>query len=215
MIVSLFDKENKMRQYIYLSGLGSTAYYLGLYIADISLFILSESVFAVFVWLFRLDIYSSQMAQFLTLMTTFGMTLIPFTYLFQHWFDNSNKAFRWIGWIYILIGIFMSTMLIIVFGAISRSSWGVYLGNGLTFFINPFYTFFCGTRDLILIYFIKKYFPNQPVVHWPITPNISADTKTCAIVMAGQTVFYLIMAIWKDYSDCNKFKKLGGQDGVL
>ena len=38
MIVSLTDKENKMRQYMYLNGVGSFSYYLGLYAADFLLF---------------------------------------------------------------------------------------------------------------------------------------------------------------------------------
>lgn len=51
MIICLTDKEKKMRQYMYLNGVGPFSYYLGLYAADFLLFFITEATFTIFVFL--------------------------------------------------------------------------------------------------------------------------------------------------------------------
>jgi ABC-type multidrug transport system permease subunit len=60
MIVSLFDKEKKMRQYMFLAGVGPLPYYFGLFFADYSLFLITELIFTGFVWLMQLQAFSDQ-----------------------------------------------------------------------------------------------------------------------------------------------------------
>ena len=114
MIISLLDKESKMRQYMFLSGMGALSYYLGLYAADFLLFLVTMLVFGGSVFIFNLNIYTSQIFEFGLLMLSFGAVLIPFTYLFQHWFKNSDSAFRFVGLVYVLLGILVPTLLVIV-----------------------------------------------------------------------------------------------------
>lgn len=121
MIVSLFDKEKKLRQYMYLAGVGPLPYYFGLFIADYSLYLLTQTIFALFVWVMKLKVFASQMGQFLALMATFGMVLIPFTYMFQHFFKNSDSAFRFIGVTYILLGILFPGVFMLTVGIISHA----------------------------------------------------------------------------------------------
>ena len=82
MITSLFDKEKKLRQYMYLSGVGSTSYYLGMFTADFALFFVTEAAFLLFIFVFRLQMYAQQFWKFSLIMTSFGLVLIPFTYVF-------------------------------------------------------------------------------------------------------------------------------------
>jgi hypothetical protein len=214
MIVSLLDKEKKIRQYMYMSGLGPLEYYLGLFIADFTLFFITEFVFAMFVVIMGLSIYKSQIIAFLGMMTCFGAVLIPFTYLFQHMFSNSDSAFRFIGLFYLLLGLLLPGVLQIA-GAVAGSEKGLYIMRAFSFFVDPFCTFYFGTRDLIWVYFSDLIAPNQPVIHIPVTPNIPASSWICSMTNLGQAFIYLALAIWKDYADCNKFKKSGGQDGRM
>lgn len=210
MIVSLFDKENKMRKYMFLSGVGPMAYYGGLFCADLTLFLITELCFLIFVLAFQLKIYSTQMAGFLMIMSSFGAVLIAFTYLFQHFFKDSNSAFRFIGYVYLAFGLLLPTAFLLFFGLVTRTLWGLYLGNALCYFINPFYVFMCGSRNLILVYIMKKYFPEEPVVMIHITPNLVASVATTTLTLLGQAVFYMALVMWKDHKDCNAFKKTGG-----
>lgn len=100
---------------MFLSGVGPFSYYFGLYAADFLLFLITMSVFGLSVFLFQLSIYKSQIFEFLCLMASFGSVLIPFTYLFQHWFKNSDSAFRLIGVYYLLLGLLVPGLLTIIF----------------------------------------------------------------------------------------------------
>lgn len=89
----------------------------------------------------------------------------------------------------------------------------MYIANAISFFLDPFYTFFDGTRQLILTWLSKVY--ADKIYHIPITPNLHVSTPLCCGVMIGQALFYMLIVIWKDNKDCNAFKKVGGADGVL
>ena len=190
MIISLFDKEKKMRQYMFLSGVGPFSYYLGLYAADFLLFLITMSVFGGSVFLFQLKIYQSQMLEFLCLMISFGAVLIPFTYLFQHWFKNSDSAFRLIGLYYLLLGLLVPGLLTIIFSiatasATGKISTGANIARGLCFFFDPFFTFYEGVRNLIVVYISEKLFPDNQPFNLPITEHIDATWHSCTLTMLG------------------------------
>ena len=160
MIVSLLDKEKKMRQYMYLAGVGPFSYYLGLYAADFLLFCITEIIFVIFVLTLQMQAYSSSIGQFCAIMTTFGFVLIPFTYLFQHFFRDSNSAFRNIGWVYICLGMFFPALVMLIFElatSAAGSTKGFTWGRSICFFIDPFNTFYFGVFDLIFVYVSKTY----------------------------------------------------------
>ena len=161
MIISLYDKEKKMRQYMFLSGVGPFSYYLGLYAADFLLFLITMSIFGGSVFLFQLKIYTSQIFEFGLLMLSFGAVLIPFTYLFQHWFKNSDSAFRFIGLYYLLLGMLVPSLLAIIFGIATMSVKGVEIARAICFFFDPFFTFYEGVSNLILVYISEKFFPDN------------------------------------------------------
>lgn len=215
MIVSLFDKENKMRKYMFLSGVGPFAYYGGLFCADLLLFLITEFCFIIFTLVFKLQAYSSQMGGFILILSSFGMALIAFTYLFQHWFKNSESAFRFIGYIYLAFGLLLPFTFILFFGIVTRTVWGLYLGNAIIYFINPFYVLMEGVQNLMLVYIEEKYFPNQPIKYVHITKNLVATVATSTLTMIGQAFFYMGLVILKDHKDCNAFKKTGGNDGRM
>lgn len=106
---------------MFLSGVGPFSYYLGLYAADFLLFLITMSIFGGSVFLFQLKIYTSQILEFGLLMLSFGSVLIPFTYLFQHMFKNSDSAFRFIGVYYILLGVLVPFLLVIIFAIATMS----------------------------------------------------------------------------------------------
>lgn len=175
MIVSLFDKEKKMRQYMFLNGVGPMPYYFGLFLADFLLYFITQGVFALFVWAMQLKAFSEQMWQFLALMTCFGIVLIPFTYMFQHFFKNSDTAFRNIGIVYILFGILLPGVLEVAVGVVTFGSTNaMIMANAACYFVDPFFTFFDGVRDLLVIYLSKLY--ADKIYHIPVTRTIFVTT---------------------------------------
>lgn len=107
MIVPLTDKEKKMREYMYLAGVGPISYYLGLYFADFLLFLITQTLFTITVYVMQLGIYTSHIVSFTFIMMAFGAVLIPFTYFFSQFFKDTDAAFKFIGVTYICIGIFL------------------------------------------------------------------------------------------------------------
>ena len=77
-------------------------------------------------------------------MTTFGFVLIPFTYLFQHFFKDSNSAFRLVGVVYICLGILVPTLVEMLFGIATHSQAGIMIGRGICFLVDPFSVFYFG-----------------------------------------------------------------------
>jgi hypothetical protein len=129
---------------MYLQGMGSLAYYLGQYVADFSLFVVVEAIFAGFVEVLRLEMYTSQMLKFTLQMTSFGVVLIPFTYLFQIFFENGDSAFRLIGVFYLLLGLLIPEIISAVI-LLFRDTFWYYFVQSLLFFLDPFYTFYLGS----------------------------------------------------------------------
>lgn len=152
MITSLFDKEKKLRQYMYLSGVGPVSYYLGMFTADFLLFFVTEMAFLLFIFAFRLEMYSSQFWKFSINMTTFGLVLIPFTYMFQHFFSNADSAFRFIGLAYLVVGLLLPLALVMISALIAKTS-GVYAANAFCYFVDPFYTFYASMQNLIQVFY--------------------------------------------------------------
>lgn len=216
MIVSLLDKERKMRQYMFLAGVGPWAYYLGLYCADFLLYCLTVTSFTMFVFAFQLKVYTSQFLGFFVIMIAFGGALIPFTYLFQHWFKSSDSAFRFIGVTYICLGCLVPVAAVIVFSLVTLGNpVGAYVGNTLVYVLDPLYVFYMGVYDLVFTWLSKTYFPNQPVVQVMINPKMPASPMVTSITCLCQAIILLLLVVWKDTSDCNAFKKVGGKDGAI
>lgn len=105
---------------MYLAGVGPWPYYLGLYCADFLLFFITVSSFTFFIFIMKLSVYTSQFFLFFAILICFGAVLIPFTYLFQHWFKNSDSAFRFIGVTYICLGCLLPLGFAIVFGIVAQ-----------------------------------------------------------------------------------------------
>lgn len=216
MIVSLLDKERKMRQYMYLAGVGPWSYYLGLYCADFLLYLITVSTFTIFIFILQLAVYTSQFIAFASIMVCFGAVLIPFTYLFQHWFKNSDSAFRFIGVTYICLGCLLPIAFALTFTIITLGSpTGYYIGNAICYSIDPLYVFYDGIYNLVFMFISKKYFPNQPVTQIMVTQNIPASPEVTCITMLIQAFLLVLLVVWKDSSDCNQFKKVGGRDGNM
>lgn len=105
MITSISDKQSKMRQYMFMQGLGSFTYYSGQFIADIALFCITSAIFLIFVWVLGLKAITTQMGGFFALMTSFGAVIIPLTYFAMHFFRDANSAFKYVGTIYLVFGL--------------------------------------------------------------------------------------------------------------
>jgi ATP-binding cassette, subfamily A (ABC1), member 3 len=129
-------------------------------------------------------------------------------------FVNSDSAFRFIGITYILFGMLLPLCLTLAVGIVSVGSLqAMEWTNALCFFVDPFYSFFDGVKDLIYIYLSKKY--ADQIYHIRLTKNLDVTTWLSCTTMIAQAVVYMIAVIAKDSKDCNQFKKVGGNDGKL
>lgn len=151
MLVLLQDRDGKMRPWMYLQGLGSWAYYGGMWLADITLFFITEIVFVCFILSLGLKAFSEQLGDFMGLFSSFGAVVIPCTYFCQHFFKDQNSAFKLLGVVYLIGGLIVPNILNTIFADAPGDK-----ANKLStiiFFIDPFYCMYLGTSHLIISYY--------------------------------------------------------------
>lgn len=88
MITPIQEREDNLRQMLTLSGMRSSSYYLGLFLADFLLFLIPCALFIAFVLCFNMKTYTKDLPDFIAIMVAFGMALITFTYFFASLFDS-------------------------------------------------------------------------------------------------------------------------------
>ena len=117
------DKENKLRHLLSFIGMKPLAYYLGSFMADLLMFIIPTLLLISLLYPLGVKYYiiNGAWAQLIALMTSFGMCLITMTYLISFMFQNTDRAFRSIGIIYLLGGTFIPNFLGTLVVGISQS----------------------------------------------------------------------------------------------
>jgi len=206
MITPISDRESRLRQVLHITGLKPFSYYLGTLIADYSLFMVSQLIFVVFALLADINTYSEQMVSFILIMSSFGLSMISFTYLFSNMFNDNNSAFRCMTVVYLILGLVAPGLVISIAGVISESGSVTIFLNGLFFCLDPFFTFYYANWSLVFMFF----FPEEEI---PVTRAINSDPITSSAVMVGQAVLYFLMAVFFDSRSSNAFMRPSGNMG--
>jgi hypothetical protein len=121
ILAPVADKENKLRHLLNFIGMKPLAYYVGSYLTDLIFFMVPTIGFIILLFPLnvRYFIINGSWAILLAAMTTFGLSMISLTYLMSFIIKNANNAFKYIGAIFILIGLFIPGFVGGILGAFS------------------------------------------------------------------------------------------------
>ena len=100
----VYERENKLRYALQVTGLRTTPYWIGMFIADYLLYLMPGLCFVALVYIFNIPTLTKYSAQTVPLYIVFGAPLITFMYLCNYMFSKSSTAFKSIGFIMYLVG---------------------------------------------------------------------------------------------------------------
>mmetsp|Transcript_69592 Transcript_69592/g.96656 ORF Transcript_69592/g.96656 Transcript_69592/m.96656 type:complete len:197 (+) Transcript_69592:2085-2675(+) len=101
------ERETKMRSLLHMIGIKPVCYYLGMFWADFTLFMIPTILFVGFVGISNLVGFADQIPAFTLMLASFGSVLINFTYCFSHLFKDTKSSFKCLTFIYICLGDFI------------------------------------------------------------------------------------------------------------
>lgn len=150
------DREFKLRYMMNFIGLRTFPYFIGNFLLDFSLFMIPTSAFILLLFPMQIMVFTSKWGSILLVMMCFGAALISLTYMISFMFSNSQKAFRLLGTIYIIIGFAFPITISSVLVTSKQSAFTNFVS--LLLYMDPFYQFY---QTLIFIV-IKSYFGSLP-----------------------------------------------------
>lgn len=96
LVVPVTDKFNKTRYLLNFAGMRSSAYYIGLFLADYIIYSISNFLLVGFVFILDLGIFSENAGNLFLILMVLGFPYITLAYLFGFVFDNPESAFKWV-----------------------------------------------------------------------------------------------------------------------
>ena len=88
MLLPIEERTQKTKHILTLGGMKTLPYWIGLFIADYSLYMIPTALFAIFVSFSSLQIFSEHIWIFVFGMLAFGIAIINFTYFLASFFNN-------------------------------------------------------------------------------------------------------------------------------
>jgi hypothetical protein len=99
VVVPVDDKFNKTRYLLNFAGIRSSAYYIGIFMADYVIYSISSFLLFGFVFVLDLGVFTENAGNLLLILAASGLPYITMAYLFGFIFDNSETAFKWVFWL--------------------------------------------------------------------------------------------------------------------
>jgi len=146
-LMPVSERETKMRSLLHMIGIKPICYYLGMFFADYTLYIIPTSLFIIFVAASQLKGFAERLGDFSMLLASFGVILINFTYFFGHFFKDTKSSFKCLTIIYICLGEIIPG-LFMGLSTLTDASWLLPTLGTLFFFFDPFYTFYLGVYNM-------------------------------------------------------------------
>jgi hypothetical protein len=94
MLLPIEDRTQKTKHILTLGGMKSLPYWIGLFIADYSLYMIPTALFAIFVIITGLQIFSAHIWVFVFGLLAFGIAIINFTYFLASLFNDQDAAIK-------------------------------------------------------------------------------------------------------------------------
>jgi hypothetical protein len=117
----VIDREKKIRQMFSLNGINSLAYWLGIYICDLALFLLPTSLFLIIVKVMNLAAFGNDITGLLLILFGFGISFITYTYLISFLFNNVTQAVKCLMPAYLLFGTALPLVVTFIVSAVGKS----------------------------------------------------------------------------------------------
>jgi hypothetical protein len=117
----VIDREKKIRQMFSLNGINSLAYWLGIYICDLVLFLLPTSLFLIIVKVMNLAAFGNDITGLLLILFGFGISFITYTYLISFLFNNVTQAVKCLMPAYLLFGTALPLVVTFIVSAVGKS----------------------------------------------------------------------------------------------
>lgn len=95
MITTVKDREDKLRYLLNFAGISSAAYYIGIFFADMILFIVPTALIFILSYILQVDSFSSKAGKLIPVFLFFGIAFIPLTYLTGFMFTKADTAFKY------------------------------------------------------------------------------------------------------------------------
>ena len=94
VLTPISEREIKTRSILNMMGMKSSSYWIGLFLADYTIFLMPVACFMVFIYASHIMAFSDHMGAFLLVMAAFGGGLIANIYFIQHFYIDQNAAVR-------------------------------------------------------------------------------------------------------------------------
>ena len=95
VITTVKDREDKLRYLLNFAGISSVAYYWGIFMADLILFVIPTICIFILSEILQVKTFSDNWVSLVPVFITFGMSYIPLSYVTAFLFTNADTAFKY------------------------------------------------------------------------------------------------------------------------
>jgi hypothetical protein len=105
VITTVKDREDKLRYLLNFAGISSLAYYWGIFMADLILFVIPTICIFILSAILQVDTFSNNWVSLVPVFFTFGISYIPLSYVTGFLFSNADTAFKYNRILMIIIAV--------------------------------------------------------------------------------------------------------------
>ena len=103
IITPVTDRQDKLRYLLNFAGITPFSYYMGLFLADCILFITPCILIILLAIILQLETITKNAWHILLALTAFGIVYMPVNYLIAHMFSQTETAFKYQGFVIIIM----------------------------------------------------------------------------------------------------------------
>jgi hypothetical protein len=159
LLLPMYDRENKLRTILHLNGSRIIAYWTGIFICDVLLFMLPTLLFLILVKAVNVSSLGDDIGGIFLILFGFGISLITLTYLVQYIFKNTTQALRCITPCYLVMGTALPMVFAVILSSMKMNSnaqktmFRVLIR--LLFQTTPMFTFYITFVSILINYYAK------------------------------------------------------------
>lgn len=174
-LMPVSERENETRSILHSSGLTSLAYWTGLLVADMAVFIGLTALFGVFILVVQLFAFYEFFGWFMLETVIFGLSLLTFTYLLSNIFDRQNTAISWIMPILVILGSVVPILAFIVLSMAGDSEHDVLFVLYALYYGSPITTYYFVTYNILVHGIFNKINEEQIKNGYPTKDNVYGE----------------------------------------
>jgi len=94
LITTVKDREDKLRYLLNFGGMRSLSYYVGIVLADFTLYMIPTVTFVIVILILKIDAFTNEIWLFIATLMLFGLDLINLSNTLGYFFKNVDSAFK-------------------------------------------------------------------------------------------------------------------------